>query len=138
MNDTIDAFQSAPADCRRENAVANVFALLLSMFQSAPADCRRENCPAWPSSRSFKSFNPLPPTVGGRISQDSTCTLISIVSIRSRRLSAGEYEGPDQLGRSGRVSIRSRRLSAGECTRRSLPRGRLHVSIRSRRLSAGE
>ena len=83
-------FQSAPADCRRENS-ASQHATILRWFQSAPADCRREN-----DARA-----------GGQGRKP-------VVSIRSRRLSAGESpRGPIQLPAST-VSIRSRRLSAGE------------------------
>ena len=59
-------FQSAPADCRRENGGSG--ATRPMRFQSAPADCRREN--AWPpfdAGHDGGRFNPLPPTVGGRM-----------------------------------------------------------------------
>ena len=59
------SFQSAPADCRRESGAARV-RWWIARFQSAPADCRRENA--------------LPPRR----------RLPHVVSIRSRRLSAGE------------------------------------------------
>ena len=39
-------------------------------FQSAPADCRREKSLADEEVVWLKSFNPLPPTVGGRSGRD--------------------------------------------------------------------
>ena len=155
------------------------------LFQSAPADCRRENEVATAVATAQWGFNPLPPTVGGRITvadnivfsfrfqsapadcrrenDNIVCNLASNtrVSIRSRRLSAGECEGPCRGPCRDSVSIRSRRLSAGEsgCKRTSTParsfnplpptvggrildsqheRSGYVVSIRSRRLSAGE
>ena len=59
------------------------------------------------------------------------------VSIRSRRLSAGEWSTTMVAAPSG-VSIRSRRLSAGECPEHDRDDPLAGVSIRSRRLSAGE
>ncbi len=121
------------SSCRRPRTPSR------SAFQSAPADCRRENGATtsrtdWRVSR----FNPLPPTVGGRIAGHCRCPKVIVVSIRSRRLSAGEFAEIQAVDDAGGVSIRSRRLSAGECG--SPPAGRLAVlvSIRSRRLSAGE
>ncbi len=107
-------FQSAPADCRRENAQRPSRRRDRRSFQSAPADCRRENrCAALPGRgvlrfnplpptvggrmlnvqfgfRPDDRFNPLPPTVGGRITSGSDDPADALVSIRSRRLSAGE------------------------------------------------
>ena len=62
-------FQSAPADCRREKGDERIFTRGELLFQSAPADCRREK------------------------GQFAVCVdAIPNVSIRSRRLSAGEGE----------------------------------------------
>ena len=59
------------------------------------------------------------------------------VSIRSRRMSAGEWLRA-AVARPAYVSIRSRRMSAGECHLRRPIRKPSVVSIRSRRMSAGE
>ncbi len=59
------------------------------------------------------------------------------VSIRSRRLSAGEWLRPRWTAARSCVSIRSRRLSAGECGEHTGD-PLTGVSIRSRRMSAGE
>ena len=130
-------FQSAPADCRREKASDLSTAQLKSVFQSAPADCRREKAVRRPHAHRSRGFNPLPPTVGGRRLYQECERLQELVSIRSRRLSAGE-DGPRP-----RFSP-TRRFNPLPPTvgGRSRPQRRAdvhgHVSIRSRRLSAGE
>ncbi len=181
-------FQSAPAECRRENHRRSLASCGRMRFQSAPADCRRENRRALHGADRHRSrFNPLPPNVGGRMrspqryarsrhvfqSAPAECrrendgmprsparaSRVSIrsrrmsagecrpiagssprahVSIRSRRLSAGEYQLAIDSMSPCSVSIRSRRLSAGECCTPARRRWHVHVSIRSRRLSAGE
>ena len=83
-------------------------------FQSAPADCRRENIRAAGRPRWTSGFNPLPPTVGGRIFCPVSPRSALVVSIRSRRLSAGEFVERGHQRHPQAVSIRSRRLSAGE------------------------
>ena len=107
-------FQSAPADCRREkhyNPQCSSFPL---WFQSAPADCRREKQSYVRKATRRKRFNPLPPTVGGRRPLETYFPALLSVSIRSRRLSAGEGAAGPPGWAAGLVSIRSRRLSAGE------------------------
>ena len=172
-------FQSAPADCRRENALARSAATsdsfnplpptvggristtvtaTIARFQSAPADCRRENgSPAAPSATGEFQSAPADCRRENQLRQESA---VSRVSIRSRRLSAGELFRLDEAPGLD-VSIRSRRLSAGEfataarygehCFNPLPPTvggrmlapadyalGHFEVSIRSRRLSAGE
>ena len=108
-------------------------------FQSAPADCRRENANrSLPDFVERNRFNPLPPTVGGRMRWIRLALTAVLVSIRSRRLSAGESSVVEVPPGGERVSIRSRRLSAGESRLRTDLHDRRRVSIRSRRLSAGE
>ena len=77
-------FQSAPADCRRENPGQR--RTIVSAFQSAPADCRRENARTGSSSLEFQSA----PADCRRENWAATSAGGSTVSIRSRRLSAGE------------------------------------------------
>ena len=62
------------------------------MFQSAPADCRREKGRGHRFLTTVYRFNPLPPTVGGRSAPTGYWYNAQSVSIRSRRLSAGEAE----------------------------------------------
>ena len=132
-------FQSAPADCRREKAVTQMVQDPAQLFQSAPADCRREKrWPACPWTRR-SGFNPLPPTVGGRRSWDPPGNLGIDVSIRSRRLSAGE--GP--VSQVTPVSRQPFQSAPADCRREknvltSNGNYGVGVSIRSRRLSAGE
>ena len=60
-------------------------------FQSAPAECRRENIEREYCDRNASRFNPLPPNVGGRMPAALTGRAGRVdVSIRSRRMSAGE------------------------------------------------
>ena len=102
-------FQSAPADCRRENDAPT---LPYEAFQSAPADCRRENAHA--SRRAVRCFNPLPPTVGGRMlacERTSAMPVFQSAPADCRRENAGFRAA---ACRCEIVSIRSRRLSAGE------------------------
>ena len=81
-----DAFQSAPADCRREN-LAPAIVTMSPRFNPLPPTVGGR---MWPVGRAVPgSFNPLPPTVGGRMSHGYVARG-RLVSIRSRRLSAGE------------------------------------------------
>ena len=77
--------------------------LMPELFQSAPAECRRENEGAR-ETPPVDRFNPLPPTVGGRMAS-GLANGRTIVSIRSRRLSAGESRRPN--------SFRQRALRTG-------------------------
>ena len=129
-------FQSAPAECRRENAAA-MLQSCIATFQSAPAECRRENverrhrclrcrfnplppnvggriCCRWLCNPHLRCFNPLPPNVGGRMPASRRPAADDAVSIRSRRMSAGEFATADESRTLPGVSIRSRRMSAGE------------------------
>ena len=74
-------------------SAATVSACRWLTFQSAPADCRRENCDFRRAASRSGGFNPLPPTVGGRIVATMPDGSKETVSIRSRRLSAGESAG---------------------------------------------
>ena len=172
-------FQSAPAECRRENAACRPQCSVRRcrfnplpptvggrmpgrcrpkprcMFQSAPADCRRENARATSGARGSR-FNPLPPTVGGRIASIGETGSADDVSIRSRRMSAGECPEPLSPRRvpsrfnplpptvGGRMRRAADRSRAGFNPLPPNVGGRMachcpdRVSIRSRRLSAGE
>ena len=81
-------------------------------------------------------FNPLPPTVGGRSPSRARAIRRLVVSIRSRRLSAGE----ERFQLEGLLTQEFQSAPA-DCRREKGGRpagGRATVSIRSRRLSAGE
>ena len=109
-------FQSAPADGRRENRSTPHPLNTVWQFQSAPADGRRENPRAAGGHRARRvRFNPLPPTVGGRI-----LTLEDLAAMTLMFQSA-PADGRRENRRSGLLHLRSRL-----------------VSIRSRRRSAGE
>ena len=106
-------------------------------FQSAPADCRRENYVRPVLGTSIRGFNPLPPTVGGRMIEALRGQAHRDVSIRSRRLSAGESCGAVRSPRSFRFNPLP--PTVGGRMRTADPHGvPRNVSIRSRRLSAGE
>ena len=158
----LEWFQSAPAECRREKPKWASVVQQAQAFQSAPAECRREKHRAQAVRSSATCFNPLPPNVGGRRPFFSDVRHLFDVSIRSRRMSAGEgchgrapftasmfQSAPAECRREKRagplesiavfiVSIRSRRMSAGEGGGDLEANLATAVSIRSRRMSAGE
>ena len=182
---TPSMFQSAPADCRREKHQLAYPLVPRHQFQSAPADCRREKPRAASARGRPTCFNPLPPTVGGRSqtaqkrpqgwefqsapadcrrekSIDVRSPAAASVSIRSRRLSAGEdrrrFRQAQQLagfnplpptvgGRSmwpeDSAAAPGFQSAPADCRREKTEaihavEGLQKVSIRSRRLSAGE
>ena len=120
VSGVLPPFQSAPADCRREKQVR---------VQGRSHELRFNPLPPTVGGRSRRpgdhcpgdhGFNPLPPTVGGRRFAVAIATIATLVSIRSRRLSAGEVGFQPQCRTFQGVSIRPRRLSAGEGKDRGL------------------
>ena len=83
-------FQSAPADCRRENAANGSTNACADCFNPLPPTVGGRISAAGMVTLAGDRFNPLPPTVGGRIPDASRSHDFHPVSIRSRRLSAGE------------------------------------------------
>ena len=84
-------FRSAPADCRREKRRRPPPELAADQFQSAPLTVGGEDCAViFQPGFNLLFFNSLPPTVGGRRIRQERGLGLYHVSIRSRRLSAGE------------------------------------------------
>ncbi len=109
-----DPFQSTPALCKRENALADYIASARTVFQSTPALCKRENTLFAEFSRKPFCFNPLPLYASGR------------TSVRIRRFARRD------------VSIHSRFMQAGEHLKVRPRHWRMFVSIHSRFMQAGE
>ena len=138
VNVSVWLFQSAPADCRRENNIRLITAGHTLKFQSAPADCRRENSGVSPRWTIRTSFNPLPPTVGGesgrrRAPVDRPGRFFQSAPADCRR----EYRHGGVV-----LPLHRFRSAPADCRRENAKTGCEisvpPVSIRSRRLSAGE
>ena len=94
LSPDLSKFQSAPADCRREKGLRAVQAAGgLSRFNPLPPTVGGRSLATSLLNRRVVRFNPLPPTVGGRRPWADETSKWRHVSIRSRRLSAGEGGG---------------------------------------------
>ena len=109
-------FQSAPAAMSAGESSRWSNQRRSPSFNPLPPQCRRENLSRRPvGSVRHVGFNPLPPNVGGRITARSRVRSFPRVSIRSRRMSAGEYAAHREEVAALKFQSAPAAMSAGEC-----------------------